>query len=194
MALFKVVARWEGFQGAPGYSVFHFDADSGDVGGTAGNAAGDVHSFFTMIADRLPTNVRVTVESEVATIDTATGEALSYEQLPPIDTVIGTASGSYAAPVGACVSWTTGTVRRGRRVRGRTFLVPLAGGAFDNSGTLITAAHTDIVAAAAALVGGNQSFVVYGRPSGSGASDGIAAPVTGSRVTDQGAVLRSRRD
>ena len=36
--------------------------------------------------------------------DTATGEALSFENLPTITTVSGSMSGSYAAPVGACVT------------------------------------------------------------------------------------------
>ncbi len=57
----------------------------------------------------------------------------------------------YAAAAGACINWRTNTVHRGRRIKGRTFLVPLRGAAFEDNGTLSNATITSLTTAATAL-------------------------------------------
>jgi hypothetical protein len=112
--------------------------------------------------------------------------------------IVGTAGTTvaYAAALGAVVSWRTGLVRNGRRIRGRTFLVPLSSLAFDNTGTLIPAALTTFNAAAVTLRDqtGIADIGVYARPSAPGAADGEWALITGHSIPDMGSILRSRRD
>jgi hypothetical protein len=194
MSLYRVKARWSGFTGAPGYSIFHFDGPDGAVGAPPEDCAAAVATFFGNLQDRFTRNVRIQVESTVEVINTATGELEGFEDVPTPPVMTGLEAGGYSGVSGANVTWMTGTVRRSRRVRGRTFLVPLASACYQDDGTLMQATIDDINAAALALRSQTGSLMVYGRPSGTGASDGVAAAVTGHRVADKAAVLRSRRD
>jgi hypothetical protein len=112
----------------------------------------------------------------------------------PPTVVNGGGSGAYSAPSGAVLHWLTGTVRNGRRLRGRTFIVPLANSNYEANGTLAAGTITAIQNAGLALMDeATTRLVVYGRPAPN-AADGVAALVTGARVPDMAAVLRSRRD
>lgn len=201
--LLRVKSRWTGFSGAPGYTVMHFrDFDGaggpgGDPDNTQASAAIDrVRAFFASIAGLYPSAVVVTVEPEVDVIEHTTGQlvnSLPGKQTAPVP---GTTAANFSAPVGAVINWGTGTIRNGRRLRGRTFLVPLSNTAFDTTGTLSDAARSTLSTSAAALAAntGTPDLFVYGRPTAKGASDGVLGVVTSSSVPDMGAVLRSRRD
>jgi hypothetical protein len=117
----------------------------------------------------------------------------------------GASGGPYAAAAGAIVSWFTGAVMDGHRVRGRTFLVPLSGIAYDGAGALSDATQTTISLAAVGLVtAATGNLSVWHRPKfgpvpvGGGARPlirpGGQATVTSSSVPKKMAVLRSRRD
>jgi len=94
------------------------------------------------------------------------------------------------------VNWRTNQIRNGRRVRGRSFLVPLAGSAFEGNGTLSASTLTSLKSAADTLrtAAGTTQLGVYARPTTKDATDGLWAQVTANTVPDMGAVLRSRRD
>jgi len=195
MALYRVKARWDGFSGAPGYSIFHFDAavEPNVAGATA--VATAVDTFYDSLTGRLPAAVTVTVESAVEVIDTPTGQLQDVLSVPVMAGNKGVNAGAMSSAVGACVTWQTTGVRGGRRVRGRTFLVPLHPGTnFEDNGTLIAGAVATIQTSAQALVDGEYGFHVYARPSGPGATDGASYDVASARVADKTAVLRSRRD
>ncbi len=194
MPLLRVKARWTGFSGAPGYSIFHFNAFDDGSTVEAQNAANAVRSFFFSINSLLPQAVTVTVDTSVDVLEESTGQLTNIVGVTPPPTVVGMNTGSFSAPTGAVVHWTTGGVRNGRRVRGKTFLVPMAVVIYQNDGTLNTSNVTTITAAAQALIdSADTALVVYGRPT-QGAADGVAHVVTGQRVPDMAAVLRSRRD
>jgi hypothetical protein len=90
------------------------------------------------------------------------------------------------------VDWITDTITNRRRLRGRTFLVPIAGNAYQTNGTLYDSARTALQTAATAFVAAQStSFVIYHRGTGSDGSNGL---VTSAFVPDMIAVLRSRRD
>lgn len=196
----RVTSRWTGFTGAPGFTVLHFR----DFGGTditvpdAQAAVDRVYTFFNAIKSLLPAQVTVQVQGEVEAIDEPTGALQDVLVATAPAAVVGTAisSNSYAAAVGGVVSWRTGVVRNARRIRGRTFLVPLTTTAFDNTGTLTSTALTTLNAAATALRDTTSiaDLGIYARPTAPGATDGLWALVTGHQVPDMGAVLRSRRD
>lgn len=198
--LLRVKARWSGFNGAPGYSVLHFRDFEGSGGlGTVANATAAVNKtrfFFAAIATSLPDAVSVEVEREVDVIEDSTGELVNSLQSTEGGVVDGTGGGGYAAAVGAVVNWRTGGIRNGRRIRGRTFIVPLVGGSFNAQGQLIQAVADSILTAATSLsaTSGTPDLFVYARPSAAGLSDGTSSVVTGCNVPTLGAVLRSRRD
>jgi hypothetical protein len=196
----RVTARWTGFTGAPGFTVMHFR----DFGGTFPTeadvqvAVDRVRAFFDAIKLYIPSQVSIQVLGEVEVLEESTSTLLDVlvATTPAVVTGTAAAATAYAAAVGAVVSWRTGVVRNGRRIRGRTFVVPLAASAFDNTGTLVSTAVTAINNAATTLRDATSiaDLGIYARPTAPGASDGLWALVTGHQVPDMGSILRSRRD
>lgn len=203
MQILRVSALWTGFTGAPGYSNFHFAADPGFWdGGIIGNGAQVAaqaaservaDAFFELLMD-LPEGVRVSTESEVELLDSDSGEILGAIEVEPRATTVTYSSGGYSAATGGVVNWRTNDYRNGRRIRGRTFVVPLNGNAYEEDGTLSSSARGNLQDFAAAIIGGGDApeFGVWSRPiNGSG---GVFATVVSAQVPDMAAVLRSRRD
>jgi hypothetical protein len=180
----RLVVTWSGFAGAPGYSVF-YATPLNDV-------QVDISTFFDAITGLLPNDVTITIPNSGDTLNDATGALVGSWTATSGVQHVGENPGLFAGPAGACVSWQTGGIVRGRRVKGRTFIVPLAGGCYDTDGTLEAANRSTLETAADALVasaGGN--LLVWSRPvAGNG---GSSHPVTGASVADRVAVLRSRR-
>lgn len=199
-SIIRVKAKWSGFSGAPGYSVFHFrDFSAGEpTNADATAAVARLKTFFGAFAINLPTGVAIQVESDVEVIEETTGMLTTVLSATPVSPTAGAASASatFAAAVGAVVTWRTPGIRNGRRIRGRTFLVPLSSTAFAPDGTLATSTISTIAGAATALIDGSGSpdLGVYARPTGPGATDGIWYVANSFSVPDMGAVLRSRRD
>ena len=193
MDMFRVTARWAGFSGAPGYSNFFF-ATGGGLISDAQQVADRVRSAFGQLPPSLPQGTTVTIQPEVAVIDSDTGELTRYETITPGTTVSGTATGAYSGASGAVINWRTNDVRFGRRIRGRTFIVPLGSGAYDSTGTLSSGTLEDLNDFASVLVGGDldSELGVWSRPRDGGG--GVFATVVSATVPDMAAVLRSRRD
>lgn len=193
MAIYRLTVRWMGFAGAPGYTNFHFTETPTSNGGRDGWERSV--AFFNAISDLMPLELSWIVEGEAAVLDEQTGQILDYETVSE-NPVPGSGGlpGGYSAASGAVVTWNTSGVRNGRRVRGRTFLVPLAGSVYEDDGTLTSTTINTINDAAVELVGEgfDSGFCVFSRPGADG--NGGAYPVTGFRVPDMAAVLRSRRD
>lgn len=193
MAIHRVIARWSGFPGAPGYTNFFFTGDG--AGGAAQESRLRAIGFFEALRSRIPADVEVLVEPEVAVIDELTG--MTQEFIVATDAanpVLFTGAGGYSAPSGAVVTWNTAGVANGRRVRGRTFVVPLANTAYEDDGTLTFPALNDLRDAGAAMVGTgfDSGFGIWSRPRSGGG--GGFYEVNSYRVADKAAVLRSRRD
>lgn len=193
MAIIRVTAQWSGFTGAPGYSNFHF---SGPATTEAFALQRDVvGDFFTAMKASFPQSLRVNIANQGEVYAEGTGELTGYVDDPTSIPAIGGSTGTaYAGPVGGVVNWNTNTVHAGRRVRGRTFIVPLNTTSFDAEGSLSAAAIGNLQSGALLLVGSAEvtGFGVWSRPQNG--VPGTFAPVTSSRVPDLAAVLRSRRD
>lgn len=193
MAISRVTAVWTGFSGAPGYTNFFFNAfGSGDF---VDEEVGRVRDFFDELTLLLPEDVTVQVQQEAALLDEASGALIGYSlaETNPLP-VEGTQTTPYSAPSGAAITWNTDAVARGRRLRGRTFIVPIASGGYEDDGTLSPSAIGYLSEAANALLAGGegQSLVIWSRPrDGAG---GTVGTVNGFRVADRAAILRSRRD
>lgn len=200
--MLKVKARWSGFTGSPGYSVFYFrEWTDGTYQPTAAEAtacAVKVRTLFDQLKTVLPPTVKVQVDSDVEIIEDTNGKLVDVRSATAQAVVTGTATNTaYSAASGAVLGWQTAGVRNGRRVRGRTFIVPLTAGAYDTDGTLLSTHHTTLTTAASNFVfdtADTPTFGVFQRPSAPGATDGAWTFATGSRVPDTVAILRSRRD
>lgn len=198
--ILRVKLRWAGFGGAPGYSIFHFrDFDgAGDQNGFAQGAADRVRTFANDIKGLLPYQATLTVEPDVEVIEDTNGQLVDVVSVTPPIVVnsVATAGMNMNAAVGAVITWRTQLIRNGRRIRGRTFLVPLVSATFTDAGVIAAnnLAQLNVAANSLRNATGSPDLGVYARPSGPGATDGMWAAVTSHSIPAVGAVLRSRRD
>lgn len=189
----RVSVAWQGWPGAPGVTQFYLD----NTGGQAQIDA--IRAFFNSFQALLPTGLTIQVPNSGDTLDESTGVLTGTwsTATQPLPTT-GNAVAAYAGNAGAVVHWLTQSVTRNRRIRGRTFMVPLVG-AFDTAGSLAPAANSTLSTAAATLVTASAGLIhVWVRPvrqKGTGVlvRGGMSAPITSSRVPDLAVSLRSRR-
>ena len=187
---------WSGFSGAPGYTNFHFEGSDTPTQTQLDETAAKVRTFFQAFVTYLPTPLTITYPSEIEQFQTENGVLSQTWPIAPPANTVGTGVGQYSSAAGACINWTTNTIVNGRRIRGRTFMVPLLpANAFQSDGTLAVAAVVAFNSAATGFRNNETGlpFVIWHRPS-LGGVDGDAGPVTASSVSDMTAVLRSRRD
>jgi len=186
MTIEQCVVRWDGFPGAPGYSVFYALPGAGFVAG--------IKNFFDSLKTAIPNNVNITVPNGGNSYNQSNGDLTGVWTGTGGGVVDCTGTSVYAAPVGASVRWETGTFIAGKRVRGRTYLVPMHSAIFDMDGSLLPAFMAILYTSCTALItAGGGNFVVWHRPTAPGATDGVAATVTDAFIGDRAAVLTSRR-
>lgn len=197
-SLARVTINWTGFIGAPGYTNLYFrNATPGTIDqAVVDNAVAKTEALVTAIKPMVPNTVILGVDASVEEINDTNGNLVAFWAATVAAAAAGTGTGAYAAPAGACIAWSTNTVRNSRRIRGRSFIVPLSGNATANDGTIDTNDLTDLRNAATALraASGASRLVIWGRPTGPGATDGVSAEVTSSNVQDKMAILTSRRE
>jgi hypothetical protein len=196
--LARVTINWTGFIGGPGYTNLYWrDASPGTISqGVIDDAATKVDAWLGAWDDYLPPSVAVQVDSTIDIIDDTNGQLQGFMSVAAKPLRQGAGTGNYSAASGACVNWYTDGVRNGRRVRGRSFMVPLAGNALAGNGTLDDTALGLWRTATTTMDAntGTARLVVWGRPTAPGATDGASWEVTSSTIPDKAAVLRSRRD
>lgn len=184
MDLYRIRVQLEG--GAGGLKVAtHYVSDI-----AVGRAA--VGTFWSGVRDGLPSSLTIVTEAEGDIIDSETGLITGAWTEGSVSPLPGAGGEFYAAGVGACVTWRTAAVIEGRRVRGRTFIVPLAREEYDTDGTLTTAGLTRMRNSAAGYAASPATFV-FSRPRDVPSLPGSAVPITSGTVTDKVAYLSSRR-
>lgn len=185
--LYKVTALWQNWPGAPGYSNFYATEGSGVSIVTDG-----VRAFFDAVKGLIPSGITITVQPSGDTINDANGVINGSWTVDPAPAVVtGGSPGTWAGNAGAVVTWRTNGVVGTRRVRGRTFLVPLGSSVYDSNG-LTSAAIATLQGAATALVtAASGSLAVWSRPTVQ--RSGSAHLITAATVPDLSASLRSRR-
>lgn len=190
----KVQAQWQGFQGAPGYTNWYGLSDGDAV--AAANALGPrMRAFFAAIGIYIPSGASVKVQRTYQVLNSVTGAITSESALSADPAAVnGTGSGSYSAASGAVVNWETGLFNdAGHRIRGRTYLVPLAA-VYNTDGGLSPSAITTIGNAATAALGGTGGLGVFSRPHPKGAGNGTFRTATAGVIHNKASVLRTRRD
>lgn len=181
-------AVWSVPGGGTGYSVLHFT-----TAGTAAAAqiiADNVRAYFESIKGLFPDDVSISYESEVLDLDDA-GTLLAVWAVTPPSTTVGINAAVYSRAAGARVDWGTDTIVNGRRLAGRTYLVPLASVCFTTTGLLTTVNQAEIVTKSQAFItatGLNRPLRVWSR------THATSATASKASAPFQGAILRGRRD
>lgn len=196
--ILRVKLNWTGFVGAPGYTNFYFSefVSEGYTQAIADGSATKARNFALDFAAVCPNTVTIAVDPTVDIVQSDTGDLVGFFSVAPGTAAVGARAGTYSAASGACISWGTNGVRNGRRVRGRTFIVPLAGSAYQADGSINDSDLAMMRTAANNFraPGGTGDFGIWSRPSAKGASDGVWYPAETSKISDKVAILRSRRD
>lgn len=196
--LARIKVNWTGFVGSPGYTNLYWrDPGSGTMSQPVVNSAiTAVDTWLNAWQSSIPNSVSYVVAPDVDVIDDTSGELVNLFTGTPAVSRFGTAVGAYSAASGAVVNWKTQGLHRARKIRGRTFMVPLSSVAMDTAGTLDGTKLAALRTATANMISafGTSALVVWCRPSDKDTPDGVAATVTGYTIPDMAAVLRSRRD
>lgn len=196
MTVAVIKATWTGGPSAPGLSQFCFATEGGGSSITA--CANAAREFLFSFGSIIPDEYQVTFDGIAELFDESTGSLVDELTYTPPAAVVGSGAGSYAHGVGISVAWRTNTIRNGRRVRGRTFIVPVVGSAFDASGNIPGAtttawannAKTKMVDASGTA---GAPFSIWSRPSEKWPTGGLAQ-VTAATVKGKAAWLTGRRD
>lgn len=195
---FRVVVNWSGFNGGPGFTNLYFRSPGqAEVDlAHAQDAVTKVDTWITALSGHIPSAVSCRVDPTVVEMNEQTGEQIGFLPTTAPAAHPGGDSSGYSAASGACFNWYTSGVRNGRRVRGRTFIVPLGGTKYDSTGTLAATTVTAFQNATNTLLADitNSELCVWSRPSGPAATDGIKFPVAFYTLPDKAAILTSRRD
>lgn len=190
--VYQYRAFWTIPNAGPSVSTFHGVANTPS---TAQLFADNIREFFDGLASKLPDEVSVTFDTEVIELDTALGTLVGVQAVTAPLTVDGTGTGVWAAGVGARVVWGTSNIVGGRRVRGSTFLVPLAANQYDTSGQILSASIAGITATAELLLSDNLAagtpLQVYSRPIPG--RPGTTSVVEAASVPSVVATLRGRK-
>lgn len=182
--MYRVRTGITGGPGGPFLSTMFFDV----IGGlTAANANAAAGAFWTAIKAVSSSALTFTTESEVATVDIATGQVTGLLPVTPISVVGVDPADPLPFATQALIRWHTGVFTAGREIRGRTF-VPGATEQYNVSGVPRADYKAALDAAATTLIGAvGAELMTYSR------KNHDAAPVISGSTWSEWAVLRSRR-
>lgn len=181
----RVKVVWSGWTGSPGLTIL-YGADG------AALSAG-FRTFINGIKADLPDNVIITFPTSGDIVNDLTGDLNGAWTGGAVSNVTGTDPGNFFTAAGVGIRWNTTAIVFGRRLRGRTFLVPTTAAMWDTNGNLVPASVVGLQASVDAFVTANSpNFKVWSRPQTD--RGGTSATVTNGAVIPKGVVLRSRRD
>lgn len=200
----RVTAVWTGFPGAPGVSKFSFLPLTTDAARNAAGAA--VRSFFFGIQTLLPNGVNIAVQPTVDDVDVITGKLTNTGSMSSVPTAVvsTTTAAPYAAGSGCVITWLGSGVFAGRRIKGRTFIVPIVGG-FESNGSLVNTTVSLVQSTGDALIAATGADLAIWSRTWSAKpyptpKDWFPTPLsgnltaaTGCVVADSASQLRSRR-
>src|SRR6059058_2791054 len=149
-SIWRYRMRLSGWAGGPGVSTLY----ASDVAGTPQDHANAVAGLFSDVytpagvLDLLPQGIKIVGDPFVDVIDPATGDQTGTVAVTPVGTLSGVATAGWSDVSGLSITWITAAFIAGRRVKGRTYFVPMGGGAYDTDGTLKTSVLTSVQGAA----------------------------------------------
>jgi hypothetical protein len=194
--------EWSGTSGGPGLTQLAVTGAAGGIWNPDATqaAVNAMRVFWFGIAGYLPDELKLTVQPTIDVYNESNGELTnSYTATTPPAVVSGTSAAIYAAGAGFKITWGTGQIRNGRRVRGTTFVVPAASNVYSASGTIVPAVMTAVNNQAnnllSQLSAAGTSLAVWSRPvDAPEARLGVVTSVTGAACSSKTSILRGRRD
>lgn len=187
--LHRLVVQWQGpMVVGNAVSVLHWDGSD-----NAAPPVAAVSAAFEAAKALFPVNLHIIVPGSGDTIEDTTGELTDVWTASGGDDIEGTGAYGTAAGAGACIGWTTGGIINGRKLRGRTFIVPIHTMNYDDDGTLAPSSMVVLNGLANALQAAGP-LAIWHRPTTVGGSDGNSYGVIANKVRDKVAFLSSRRD
>lgn len=187
MGVYRYDYRVEGIgPGSPGLISFHRSVPS-DADLEVQAARLDPWNLLNVVKGYMKTTVTIIPPSEAIKVDSDPEEFVTITKEPDIVGFDGGEPLPWVTQL--CVSWRTAL--RGRSFMGRNFFPGITEAHSDNgtpTTAMLNAVTTACVDYATNLPAASNFPVVWSRKLG------IATPITGARVRDQWAVLRSRRD
>lgn len=198
MALSRVKVVWSGFTGGPGVNILHFGVTPETHTDAANQILTATRLFYAGLTNYLPASVSLSIDPAIEVVEPTEGQIQTvYTGTTPAK-IQGMATGNYSSASGAVVNWFTDDFVAGRRVRGRTFMVPLAAAAFDTNGTLSSGILTEMNTRAANFAADESAQLsIFTRPVNVGGISGRMGGqfrVTSGRMNDKAGILSSRRD
>nr|CRY96794.1 hypothetical protein [uncultured prokaryote] len=185
----EYVVRWQGARIGAGASVFHFHS-IGSSAGAAGIATA-VKQLFTSTQALFSADITFSFDAEVRELSNSGTLIAAYPVAPPAD-ISGSSNSSYANGTGLMVRHNTGQVVAGRRLLGRTFMVPVVTSCFSTSGDVTSATQTTVNGAFSALrttvSGSGSNFAVWSK------THAAVGDVLGSETQSRPSTLRTRND
>jgi hypothetical protein len=199
-AIMRIRTELSGWQGAPGLSTLYFlPATVGGSNTDAADCAARVRAAWNAARGLFTTQFNALVQPQVDVIDDATGllvGSLSGGSPVGVTGNNGTAFESIATM--ALLQMGTAVILRGRKLRGRLFLGPVATPNVTSDGQLLLATGSTVAAAFAATLSGSTASVpvIWDRPGKAPhpVHAGTSATVTTWACPARLSVLRSRRD
>lgn len=195
-SIHRVPVSWAGPQVVGlAANILHFEGSDNPAPPIAA-----LRTAYLGLASLLPTGVQISFPTSGDTINDTTGELVGTWSAGAQPAVMGTAPATAAAGAGACITWTTQKIvpstkvgGKPKRLRGRTFIVPVTTLAYDTSGHYGTTTLDQLNTFAQAMqtMGG---FAIWHRPPKGASSGGDSGPVLGHRISNKVAFLSSRRD
>lgn len=152
--------QWNGARIGQGLSVFNLLGT--DFTGNINAANTALRTWFNTIRTGIPDDVTITPPSEVLQINDEDGVLQDVQGLTALGSVTGQSTAAFSANAGRVVRWNTPVVVGGRRLFGRTFIVPSVG-VFNNTGNVDSTTITSDAAAHATLI---SSLATNGLPLG----------------------------
>lgn len=187
----QLTARYTGFTGATGWTRFKF-IGSLDNTQTAACAA-RARAFLNVVAGWMPNGTFYNFDPTAThhADDGTLMDELAYGSVPT--QIVGASSAKYPGGVGVVVNWITGTVHGGRKIRGKTFLVPLTSDAFTATGSVNPTLVSDVNTAATALATGTPALCINSQHASHDTAGPMSAEVISGKVSTLPAELHSRK-
>lgn len=185
----QYTVRWIGGRIGQGASVFHFESIAS--GSAAGALATAVRGLFDARKADFSQDITWQFDSEVLELDNAGNLQASYPVATPA-AITGSSTGAYTSGSGIVVRHNTGVILGGKRILGRTFMVPTMGATFDTngdvSGTSIGFFNTAFTNFNTACAATGANFAVWSK------ANTATVPVLNSTTQPRPARLSSRND
>lgn len=197
--LARVFVEWSGWEGGPGVNVLHYSPGT-TTDWTEEVVEGlveEVETAYVVMKQIWQSSIFATVMPTVRLIDSDSGALVGIVLSPTAPAPIaGTGTGSkLSATTMLATRFLTNDFIRGRQLRGRAFIGPLASNAIDTEMNIESTVPSIIADAFAASISGvGPRLAVWSRPPGGGSSGGSYGDVVTVSAMPQPAVLKSRRD